>query len=131
MYTEFFRPAGIETELLIPLPAPPGIARRLIFFRAPGRPFTEAERRAAILLQPHIGEALRRHARLGAARRLTGRQIEMLQLVAQGHDNASIARRLVLSRGTVRKHLENIYARLDVCSRTAAIARAFPDITWV
>jgi DNA-binding NarL/FixJ family response regulator len=32
-----------------------------------------------------------------------------------------------LSEGTVRKHLENIFARLDVSSRTAAVIRAFPD----
>jgi DNA-binding NarL/FixJ family response regulator len=50
-------------------------------------------------------------------------------LVAAGHDNAAIARQLVLSRATVRKHLENAYARLGVTSRTAAAARAFPDIT--
>ena len=131
MYTEVLYPAGIEQELLIPLPAPPGIARRLVFFRGPGRPFTDDERDAAVLLQPHISQALRRDARLRAARLLTERQVELLQLVAAGYDNATIARRLGLSRGTVRKHLENIYARLDVCSRTAAAATAFPDITWV
>ncbi len=131
MYTEVLHPAGIEKELLIPLPAPPGIARRLVFFRGPGRPFTDDERDAAILLQPHISRALRRHARLRAARLLTERQAGILQLVTAGYDNAAIARQLGLSRGTVRKHLENIYARLGVSSRTAAAASAFPDITWV
>jgi len=51
-------------------------------------------------------------------------------VVAVGCDNSAIAKRLVLSRDTVRKHLENAYARLGVSSRTAAVARAFPDITW-
>ena len=37
------------------------------------------------------------------------------------------ARRLGLSEGTVRTHLENIYGRLQVSSRTAAVTRAFPD----
>ena len=131
MYTEVMHPAGIEKELLIPLPAPPGIARRLVFFRGPGRPFTDDERDAAILLQPHISQALRREARLRAARLLTERQAGILQLVAAGYDNAAIARRLGLSGGTVRKHLENIYARLGVSSRAAAVATTFPDITWV
>jgi DNA-binding NarL/FixJ family response regulator len=51
--------------------------------------------------------------------------------VAAGHDNTAIARRLALSPGTVRNHLENVYARLGVTSRTAAVALVFPDTTWV
>ena len=131
MYTEVLRPVGVEKELLIPLPAPPGIARRLVFFRGPGTPFTDDERGAAILLQPHISRALRHQGRHRAARSLTERQTEILRLVAAGYDNAAIARRLGLSRGTVRKHLENSYASLEVSSRTAAVARAFPDTTWL
>ena len=44
---------------------------------------------------------------------------------------ASIARRLGLSPYTVRKHLENAFARLDVTSRTAAVAKVCPDATWL
>jgi len=51
----------------------------------------------------------------------------MLRLVAAGHTNAQIARRAGVSEGTVRIHLQNIYARLHVSSRTAAVTRAFPD----
>jgi DNA-binding NarL/FixJ family response regulator len=51
----------------------------------------------------------------------------VLHLVAAGHTNTQIARRLGLSEGTVRTHLENIYERLQVSSRTAAVIRAFPD----
>jgi DNA-binding NarL/FixJ family response regulator len=47
--------------------------------------------------------------------------------VAAGHTNIQIARRLGISEGTVRVHLENIYERLGVPSRTAAVTRAFPD----
>jgi DNA-binding CsgD family transcriptional regulator len=130
MYTECMRPAGFDQELIIPLPAPVGIARRLIFFRSPGQPFTDGDCAAAVLLQPHISEALRLHARLMAARLLTARQLEVLQLVAAGYDNNAIARRLCLSRGTIRKHLENAFIRLGVSSRTAAVARTFPDTTW-
>jgi DNA-binding CsgD family transcriptional regulator len=130
MYTEYLGPAGFDQELIMPLPAPPGISRRLVFFRTPGRGFSAAERDAAVVLQPHIAEALRRHARRAAAQPLTARQLELLRLVAAGDDNCAIARRLVLSPLTVRKHLENTYARLGVTSRTAAVARAFPDTTW-
>jgi DNA-binding NarL/FixJ family response regulator len=60
---------------------------------------------------------------------LTCRQRELLVLVAAGHTNAQIARRMGLTEGTVRKHLENIYSRLHVSSRTAAVTRAFPRQT--
>ena len=46
-------------------------------------------------------------------------------LVAAGYTNAQIARRLVVSPGTVRIHLQNIYTRLGVSSRTAAVTNAF------
>jgi DNA-binding NarL/FixJ family response regulator len=43
------------------------------------------------------------------------------------HTNAQIGRRLGVSEGTVRTHLENIYRRLQVSSRTAAVTHAFPE----
>jgi DNA-binding NarL/FixJ family response regulator len=46
-----------------------------------------------------------------------------MRLVADGFTNRQIARELGVSEGTVRKHLENVYARLGVQSRTQAIAR--------
>jgi DNA-binding CsgD family transcriptional regulator len=55
---------------------------------------------------------------------LTPREREILDLVAEGRTNAEIAERLWVSRGTVRKHLDNIYARLGVHTRTAAAAFA-------
>jgi DNA-binding CsgD family transcriptional regulator len=59
--------------------------------------------------------------------RLTPRQHDLLRLLAAGHTNSQIARRLGISEGTVRTHLENIYHRLGVPSRTGAVTRAFPD----
>ena len=55
------------------------------------------------------------------------RQWELLRLLAAGHTNTQIARRLGISEGTVRSHLENIYERLHVSNRTAAVTRAFPN----
>ncbi len=55
---------------------------------------------------------------------LTGRELDVLRLVAVGNSNAEIADRLVLSDKTVARHLTNIFAKLDVPSRTAAAAYA-------
>jgi DNA-binding CsgD family transcriptional regulator len=54
---------------------------------------------------------------------LTAREREVMAWVARGKTNAEIARLLWLSPGTVRKHLENVYAKLGVSTRTAAVAR--------
>jgi DNA-binding CsgD family transcriptional regulator len=54
--------------------------------------------------------------------RLTPREREILDLVADGRTNAEIAERLWVSSGTVRKHLNNVYAKLGVHTRTAAAA---------
>jgi DNA-binding CsgD family transcriptional regulator len=54
--------------------------------------------------------------------RLTRRESEILDLVAEGRTNAEIAERLWVSPLTVRKHLENVYAKLGVHTRTAAAA---------
>jgi ATP/maltotriose-dependent transcriptional regulator MalT len=55
---------------------------------------------------------------------LTDRELEVLSLVAGGLSNRQIAQRLVLSEHTVHRHLANIYARLGVSSRAAAVALA-------
>lgn len=130
MYTDYIRPGGGDKSLIMPLPGPPGVARRLVFFGEPGQSFTSRHKSAARLLQPHIVDTLRLHARRAAALSLTARQRELLQLVAAGHTNIAIARRLELSPATVRKHLENTFARLDVTSRTEAVAKIRPDSAW-
>lgn len=52
---------------------------------------------------------------------LTGREIEILRLVATGLDNRAIGEELGVSRSTVKHHLESIYAKLDVHGRTEAV----------
>jgi LuxR family maltose regulon positive regulatory protein len=55
---------------------------------------------------------------------LSAREIEVLQLIAAGLSNREIADRLVIAPGTVKRHSNNIYGKLDVRSRTQAVARA-------
>jgi DNA-binding CsgD family transcriptional regulator len=60
-----------------------------------------------------------------AAGPLTGREVEVLKLVAAGLTNRAIANKLHISEKTVARHLSNIFARLDLPSRTAAAAYAY------
>jgi DNA-binding NarL/FixJ family response regulator len=55
---------------------------------------------------------------------LTEREREVLALIAQGHNNEEIARKLVLSQKTVRNHVSNIFSKLQVADRAQAIVRA-------
>jgi DNA-binding NarL/FixJ family response regulator len=55
---------------------------------------------------------------------LTTREVEVLDLLAAGHNNQQIAQRLTLSAKTVANHLSAIFARLQVADRTQAILRA-------
>jgi DNA-binding CsgD family transcriptional regulator len=128
LYTDYFGPLGIEADAIICLSAPAGRNRRLVFFRGPGPDFDGRDRLLLSLLRPHLNELYQELARRRkAVPKLTSRQWELLRLLAAGHTNADIARELVVSISTVRKHLENIFARLDVTNRTAAIAKAFPS----
>ena len=134
MYIDCIRPQGIEHHLMLALPELPepaaeaGRYLRLVLHRGPGRDFSERDRALLVLLRPHLYQAcLDGERRRHPVPRLTPRQNDLMRLLAAGHTNTQIARRLGISEGTVRTHLENIYERLGVSSRTAAVVRAFPD----
>lgn len=55
---------------------------------------------------------------------LTQREFEILELVAEGLDNTSIARRLVLNPKTVRNHVSNVFSKIHAADRPAAIVLA-------
>lgn len=55
---------------------------------------------------------------------LRDRELEVLRLIAQGYSNHEIASRLVLGLSTIKTHINNLFRKLDVTSRTQAIARA-------
>jgi LuxR family maltose regulon positive regulatory protein len=55
---------------------------------------------------------------------LSDREIEILELIAEGLTNREIAQRLIISPGTVKVHASNIYGKLGVHNRTQAVARS-------
>jgi LuxR family maltose regulon positive regulatory protein len=55
---------------------------------------------------------------------LSERELEILGLIAEGESTQAIARRLILAPGTVKAHVASIYRKLDVHSRTQALAVA-------
>ncbi len=87
-------------------------AARRAFAELGARP---AEHEAAALIRPTL------------PRGLTEREVEVLRLVAAGKTNPEIAARLVLSEKTVGRHLSNIFAKIDVATRTAAAAFAYEN----
>jgi DNA-binding NarL/FixJ family response regulator len=63
-------------------------------------------------------------ARGGAFAELTDRERDVLELLARGHDNATIARMLVLTPKTVRNYVSAIFTKLEVNDRAALVVRA-------
>jgi LuxR family maltose regulon positive regulatory protein len=57
--------------------------------------------------------------------RLTGRQRQVLSLIARGHTNKEIARLLGISQRTVKFHVADLFQRLGTSNRTETLARAF------
>jgi DNA-binding NarL/FixJ family response regulator len=56
---------------------------------------------------------------------LTARELDVLRGLAAGKTNRAIAAELFISEHTVARHVQNIFSKLDVSSRTAATAFAF------
>jgi DNA-binding CsgD family transcriptional regulator len=117
--------AGIGHELLVPMVPHGLIDRRLLLWRTRDEPaFTERELLMLRMIRPHLAELEeRRHRELIGQPELTARQWEILRRVSTGASNHEVARALGVSDATVRKHLENIFVRLNVASRTEAVNR--------
>jgi DNA-binding CsgD family transcriptional regulator len=127
-YREVWRPLGIDDSLRVWLPASDEHAHAIVLERG-GRSFTERDRTVLQLLRPHLSRIranaeFRRRSANGALG-LTEREAEVLGWIAHGKTNQEISSILVVSPHTVRKHVENIFEKLGVHTRTAAVAHAY------
>ena len=127
-YAEYLRPMGDLHALIVPLPAEPGRRRQLSLDRDSGPDFDENDRIILQLLRPHLHEVyLDAERRRHGTAHLSRRELEVLRLVAQGYSNVDIGRILFISVATVRKHMEHIFDRTGVRTRSAAAALALPS----
>ncbi|MGY3204360.1 DNA-binding NarL/FixJ family response regulator [Streptomyces sp. TE5632] len=108
------------------LPAIEAGATGYLLKDAPPEELAAAVRTAAAgrtTLAPAVADRLMNRLRTPHAA-LTRRETEVLSLVAEGLSNQAIGARLSLTQATVKSHLAHAYAKLDVDSRTAAVAAA-------
>lgn len=83
-----------------------------------------ATARGDTVLAPSVAARLVGQMRAPAEERLSSRELEVLQLVAEGASNKDIASRLHISQATVKSHLIHIFGKLGVSDRTAAVTVA-------
>jgi DNA-binding CsgD family transcriptional regulator len=138
LHYEFFRPLSVNYQMAVTIPSAPQLVIGIALNRS-RRDFSERDRAVLEAIRPHLAQAYRNAAertalgaRAEAAERalwsspaaalasLTRREHDVLVLVADGKTNQQIADHLSLSSRTVQKHLEHVYDKLAVRTRTAA-----------
>jgi DNA-binding CsgD family transcriptional regulator len=141
IYDQIYRHMGVEHQLAFVLPAPPGQVVGIALNRERSD-FTDEEAAMLELLRTPLQACYQRlleheslidllHAREGRdqiAERacelgLSERELQVMRSVIRGASNAEVGLSLGISRRTVEKHLQNIYMRLDVTSRTQAVGK--------
>lgn len=120
LYNDYYRRVRIDHAMALPVYVRDGLLVSFVLNRT-RRDFTDRERALLDVLRPHLAKTYQRITALGA---MTAREAEVLRWVAAGKSDAQIGAILRISARTVQKHLQNIYTKLGVESRTAAVNRA-------
>jgi DNA-binding CsgD family transcriptional regulator len=141
LYNDYYRPIRIEHAMAVPIHVDGRFLVSFVLNRS-GSGFTDRERDLAEVMRPHLanlyrlGVAIEKTRDLPAdapfdraAAPLTPREREVLDWVAAGKTNRDVAAILGASPRTVEKHLERIYEKLGVETRTAAVMRAIKRVS--
>lgn len=119
LYNDYYRRIRIDHAMALPIYVRDGLLVSFVLNRT-RRDFTDRERALLDLLRPHLAKVYQRMSTVG---RLTAREGEVLRWVAAGKSDAQIGAILRISARTVQKHLQNVYDKLGVENRTAAVNR--------
>jgi len=126
LFNEYYRRIGIDHVLAVPLFVDRSLLVSFVLNRN-GRDFSDRERMLLDLVREPLA-ALYRHALAGqrgfAVLPVTPRERDVLDWLAAGKTDREIAAVLGMSTRTVQKHLQHIYEKLGVETRTAAVMRA-------
>ena len=136
LYDEYYRAIGISHAMAVPIHLDSEQLVSFVFNRT-RRDFDDRERSRMDLIRPHLGDLYRMNRAVDDARAawgvprvrppagpLTGREREVLQWLAGGKTDKDIGAILGISPRTVHKHLQRIYEKLGVETRTAAVVRS-------
>jgi DNA-binding CsgD family transcriptional regulator len=125
LYNDYYRPIGIRHTMAVPIHVDQRLLVSFVFNRA-GSAFGDRELELAETVRPHLANLYRLGGTATAAggAPLTAREREVLEWVAAGKTNRDIASILGARPRTIEKHLERIYEKLGVETRTAAVRRA-------
>jgi DNA-binding CsgD family transcriptional regulator len=137
LYDEYYRAVGVHYAMALPVHVHGKELVSFVFNRQ-DRDFSDRDRACAEAIRPHLGDLYRMTRALDGARAawgvpstrepagspLTAREHEVLQWLASGKTDKDIGAILGISPRTVHKHLQRIYEKLGVETRTAAVARA-------
>jgi len=83
------------------------------------------------VIDPEVVSQLLVHSPTSPLERLTAREKEVLELIAQGLSNQAICEKLYLSEGAVEKHISTIFTKLDLAVDTASHRRVLAVLAWL
>jgi DNA-binding CsgD family transcriptional regulator len=139
LFNDYYRPIRIDHAMAVPIHVDRACLVSFVFNRSK-RDFADRDRACMEAIRPHLGTLYRLSREMDGARAawgvpsavphppgdetLTDREQEVLQWLSSGKTDRDIAQILAISPRTVHKHLQRIYEKLGVETRTAAVMRA-------